>query len=324
MKVTLLTYTPEARELLLFSKQTRLSMDSGLMDEIRAWPEEKKQAELTYMLGTIESSWEFVDYTFSLTGVSRAFTHQLVRTRDDPFAENMGLGPSYAQQSQRTVGMELFEFVMPEVFNTGKENDEEDCYDAARETVIWTCDKIRTGYQHLIQIGMAPQDARALLPTNVSTNIMFKANLATLSRMAEKRLCSRTQGEYQNVFREMRLAIIAVHPWAEPFLRVACAKRGVCQFPNYKECPIKPGIFNPETGRVYEDQKYIGAGRANHFTIDELNRRVTPGRIPWPDELYPLTKSEIQTRWESMKFEARPQEMKREVLPFRNMPLDGD
>lgn len=282
MNVSLLTYTPEARELLLFSKQTRLSMDSGLMQEIRDWPEDRKQKELDYMLNTIESSWEFVDYTFSICDVSRAFTHQLVRTRD----------ASYAQQSQRTVGMEDFMYVLPEAFLDPASSDnpaDEQEINPLQTEYAKIMGAINHGYQRLRELGAAPQDARGVLPTNVATNIMIKANLATLSRMAEKRLCSRTQGEYQNIFRQMRLAIIAVHPWAAPFLRVACAKRGVCQFPNYKECPIKPGIFNPDNGLVWPE---VGK-EANDWQL-------------------PLTKTQIQERWEGMKYEAVPNsEMKR-------------
>lgn len=262
MNVALISHTQEARELLLFTKQTRLSMDGALMDEIRRWPEEKKQSELNYMLGTIESSWEFVSYVFSISKVSRAFTHQLVRTRDG----------SYAQQSQRTVDMTGFDFVTPEQFE-----------DKLELAFIQSMEGINKDYHYLIEHGAKPQDARAVLPTNVATNIICKFNLATLSRMAEKRLCTRTQGEYQNVFREMRRLVLEIHPWADPFIRVACAKRGVCQFPNYMECPIKPGIFNPDTGGVW----------------------------PWLDGSpikfnRPLTKAEIQIRWEGTKFEAVP------------------
>lgn len=291
MNVSLISYTPDALHLLLFTKQTRLSMDSGLMEEIRAWPEEKKMAELDYMLKTIESSWEFVDYTFSLSGVSRAFTHQLVRTRD----------ASYAQQSQRTVNMEGFDYVWPEQFEL--DQNFIDAYTGAMES-------INDSYQHLIQIGAKPQDARAVLPTNVATNIIVKVNLATLSRMAEKRLCYRTQGEYQTIFRQMRLAVLAVHPWADPFIRVGCAKRGVCQFPNFTECPIKPGIFNPETGEVWPDKNgnQFQPNRAYAYT------HISPEgkRFPIGMALRPLTKSEIQERWESTRFEAVPKEMKRE------------
>jgi len=72
MKVTLINHTQDAAELLLFTKSTRLSMSPGLLDEIRAWPQEKKLAELECMANTIPSSWEFVDYVFMVEGVSRA------------------------------------------------------------------------------------------------------------------------------------------------------------------------------------------------------------------------------------------------------------
>lgn len=285
MKVTLVSCTPEARELLLFTKQTRLSMDAGLMDEIRSWPEHKKVAELSYMLNTIESSWEFIDYVFSIQGVSRAFTHQFVRTRVN----------SFAQQSQRTVDMSDFEYVMPTAFESNDSltpSDAEIFFHSAME-------QAKQNYQALIQIGAAPQDARATLPEATSTNIIVKANLRSLSDTAKTRLCSRTQGEYQNVFRQMRKLVIDVHPWTEPFIRVACARLGVCAFPNYKECPIKPAVFNADTGRPWGVES-------------ELQLPGTTGQWPFP-LIKPDTRSEIQARWENMRYEAVPKsEMKRE------------
>jgi hypothetical protein len=62
MKVTLLSYTPNALDLLLFTKNTRLTMNGATLADIAAWPQEKKLAELEYMRNTIQSSWEFVDY----------------------------------------------------------------------------------------------------------------------------------------------------------------------------------------------------------------------------------------------------------------------
>ena len=39
MKVSLISYTPDAVNLLLFTKSTRLNLSPGLMAEIAAWPE---------------------------------------------------------------------------------------------------------------------------------------------------------------------------------------------------------------------------------------------------------------------------------------------
>ena len=62
--------------------------------------------------------------------------------------------------------------------------------------------------------------------------------------------------------------------------RVACAADGVCQFPNYMECPIKPGIFNPDSGRRWDNKEH----------------------------LLPLTRTVIQSLWEETDFEAVPRE----------------
>jgi|SRR4051812_15526448 len=293
MQVTLLSYTPDALTLLLATKQTRLSLSPKLLDEVRAWPEEKKQAELDYMRGTIQSSWEFVDYTFLLDGVTRAFTHQLVRTR----------AGSYAQQSQRTVNMEGFNYVATgsldhwghgqyssEDHEYNWPQGEDDNWDLGRPA--WThkhgdevygaaMNSIGKSYDKLIKIGVPPQDARGILPTNICTNIVAKFSLRTLADMAKVRLCTRTQGEYQDVFRAMRAEVIAVHPWAEPFIRVACAATGVCCFPNNTECPIKGVTFNPDTGGRWDG-------------------------LP----LKPATRERIQEAWENTRFEARPKETK--------------
>jgi flavin-dependent thymidylate synthase len=276
MNVTLLSYTPDALTLLLATKQTRLSMSPKLLDEVRAWPDRKKQEELDYMRGTIQSSWEFVDYTFLIDGVTRAFTHQLVRTR----------AGSYAQQSQRTVDMSGFDYVETGVLNECGQEEKRWTYQAAM-------DDINEAYNKLIDMGVPPQDARGILPTNICTNIVSKFSLRTLADMAKVRLCTRTQGEYQDVFRAMRAEVIKVHPWAEPFIRVACAATGVCCFPNNTECPIKGMTFNPDSGERWDLR--------NEGYVPELDQWI-PAK--------PATREEIQQAWEQVRFEARPKETK--------------
>lgn len=263
MKVELIDYTTDALEKLLFTKQTRLSMDGALLDEIKKWPVEKKYKELDYMKKTIQGAFEFIHYTFAISGVSRAFTHQFVRTRTG----------SYAQQSQRTVDMSDGDWIVPEALKTNK---------AALDQYNHTMELINNGYKRLLELGANPQDARGVLPTNICTNIVASFNLRTLSDTAKLRLCTRTAGEYQNVFREMRKKIIEIHPWAADFILVHCAATGVCCFPNYKECPIKPPIFNPDSG----------------------------GRWDGDSTRLPATREEIQIVWENTKYEAIPQQAK--------------
>ena len=49
MKVKLINYTSDAKNLLLFTKNTRLMNEDNAYAKIKDWPEDKKQAELDYM-----------------------------------------------------------------------------------------------------------------------------------------------------------------------------------------------------------------------------------------------------------------------------------
>jgi flavin-dependent thymidylate synthase len=200
MKVTLISCTPDAVDLLLFTKSTRLTMSPGLMDEIRAWPEEKKMAELDYMANTIPSSWEFVDYVFMIEGVSRAFTHQFVRSRSG----------SYAQQTMRVLDMGEFDYVYTERVKSD---------DFAKAAVDVVNTQIRAGYTYLTEtLGLPAEDARGILPTNIATNICAKFNLRAFVDLAKSRTGGRTQNEYQQVVKAMCDEVLKVHPWAEKFL----------------------------------------------------------------------------------------------------------
>lgn len=236
MNVTLLNYTPDALETLIFTKNTRLRMAATGLEEIKAWPEERKAKELEYMKNTIQSSWEFVDYVFLISDVTRAFTHQLVRHR---------VGTSFAQQAQRAVNMEGF------TYETGDSIRDDQILAACYTTAMH---EINEAYGDLIELGAKPQDARGLLPTNIHTNIVFKANLRTLHDMALKRLCVKAQGEFQDVFREIVARVSSVHPWANNFLRVECAWSGTCLFPSLpmEECHVKPRVYNQFTGFAYD------------------------------------------------------------------------
>lgn len=199
MKVTLINHTENAVDLLLFTKATRLNMTPGLLDEIRAMSEADKMAELEYMANTIPSSWEFVDYVFLVEGVSRAYTHQQVRTR----------AASYAQQTMRVLEMGEFDYVF-----TDKNMEDQTAY-ASIELLL---QHIKKTYNHLIKIGQPPEDARGILPTNIATNIVCKFNLRTFVDLAKSRTGGRTQGEYQKVINAMVDEVLKVHPWAEKFL----------------------------------------------------------------------------------------------------------
>ena len=283
-QVELVHYDPYAAELLIYTKSTRLQGKQTL-DEIKSWPPEKKMEHLDYMRDTIKSSWEFSEYVFEIHGVSREFTHQFVRTRDMAGVDDPAFGEpdanftvaSFAQESQRTVDASGNGFVLPTSLKP--------------ENVNWfkcSLAEISQDYVHAINRGEPPQNARALLPTAVATSIICKASLRTLHHMAEVRLCTRTQGQYQDVFRIMREKVYEVHPWARGWIEVYCYNTGTCCFPNYNKCPIQGPLFNPETG----------------LRFDRATVQLTPLGEPWP--LRPASRVEIYEAWETLRHEAVP------------------
>jgi flavin-dependent thymidylate synthase len=188
-----------AADLMIFTKTTRVEMTPGAREEIAAWPEERKRAELEYMANTIPSSWEFCDYTFLLEKVTRSLTHQLVRTRT----------ASYAQQTMQILDVRGF------TYETGKTIEENPTRkEVYRHHMFQTNDV----YKWLIDDGASVEDARGVLPHAIHTNIVAKANLRTIVDLFHTRISPRNLGEFRVVCEAMRAEVLRVHPWASIFL----------------------------------------------------------------------------------------------------------
>lgn len=209
MKVTLIDHTgagfarPDryAAALLIFTKSTRLQMKPDLFKEIQHWSDEKHLEELQYMANTIPSSWEFVDLSFMVEGVTRAFTHQFVRSRHWSFAQqtmrvlDVSQGPGWEYRTGPSI-----------MNNLGRKS----AYDA-------TMYAISENYKALIASGAAVEDARGILPTNILTNIVGKCNTRGYVELTRKRKSSRTQDEYREVLEGMDAEVARVFPWIKLF-----------------------------------------------------------------------------------------------------------
>ena len=206
MKVSLISYTgfghPNpmfAAALLAYTKNTRLEQGEDGFAKFLAMSEEELKPELEYIAGTLRSSWEFIDFPFQIIGVTRAFTHQFVRTRT----------ASYAQQAQRVVDLSGAAVLMPDtVANNPKARA---AWEQAQVTIM-------AAYSEMQEAGIPNQDCRGIVPTNILTNITAKINLRTLADIVGKRQNLRAQGEYADVVRGMVKCVLEVMPWVEPFL----------------------------------------------------------------------------------------------------------
>ena len=199
MRFSMIDYTGKglgegyAAKLLGFAKNTRLMRSSDFNET-----EPPTTEEIKAIASTIPSAWEFLHYTFLLEDVTRAFTHQLVRTRT----------ASYAQQTMRVLPMEDFGYKVPEKISGDPDTE------LTYERAMWRTNK---DYQSLLDKGAAPEDARGILPTNICTNILVSMNLRTVVETVRKRSSPRVQGEYREFVERLQDEVIDVHPFTGHF-----------------------------------------------------------------------------------------------------------
>ena len=202
MNVSLINFDRDAIDQLLFTKATRLNMTPGLLEEIRAWPVEKKLSDIKYMSRTIPSSWEFVSLTFLVEGLSRSDAQQVTRTRT----------ASFAMQSMRVTDVRDMAIVEPAFLDSNNE------YSSKRDH-MWQAgvDAARGAYAMLVDDGMPVQDARGVLPIATSCNLVVRYNLRAFADMLKGRESMRTQGPYREMALKMKKLVLEVWPWSEDF-----------------------------------------------------------------------------------------------------------
>lgn len=149
----------------------------------------------------LQTPLEFVDTVWLIQDVTRAFTHQLVRYR---------VGTSFVQESLRFVAKrELRVFLNKEWID----GDDLDMFQSA-------LDHVEQCYNTAIQNDVPVQDARAILPTNVLTNVWFKVSLRSLANIYTQRWCCQAQeGEWRGVLEQMKEQLNNISPLLASFLQ---------------------------------------------------------------------------------------------------------
>ncbi|MBR2835248.1 MAG: FAD-dependent thymidylate synthase [Coriobacteriales bacterium] len=208
MEVTLLYHTPDPERAVATAARLCYAPVGG-KELMEGLTQEKIEKVLsTIMRSGHFSTLEHASYTFSIEGVSRALTHQLVRHRV----------ASYNQQSQRYVKFkEAPSIIKPE---TIAENPE------FSELFDETVDAIWQAYDKLVQAGIPAEDARYLLPNACETKIVVTMNIRELLHFFEVRCCNRAQWEIRELAWKM---LELVRPTAPFIFRQAgpgCVKAG--------------------------------------------------------------------------------------------------
>ena len=164
---------------------------------------------------------EHASFTFSVEGVSRSMTHQLVRHRV----------ASYTQQSQRYVLYDtLEEYVTPP--SIAQNVEAKRAYDEVLSQVSET-------YRRLLELGMSKEDARFVLPNAAKTNIVVTMNARELRHFFNLRCCTRAQWEIREVATEMLRQARQVAPALFGGSGPTCVEYGYCP-----EGKMKPADCN--------------------------------------------------------------------------------
>jgi thymidylate synthase (FAD) len=223
LKIKLLRYTADAE--LLCGTAALTSTKSGSPSEtLKKMNMETAKRIIKRVTGYGHVSViEHASFTFSIEGVSRAMTHQLVRHRI----------ASFTQQSQRYVTYDTLEkYVTPPSITNNAE---------AQKIFGETLEKISETYQKLLKLGIKKEDARFILPNAAKTNIIVTMNARELRHFFNLRCCTRSQWEIREVAIEMLKQAKKTAPALFENAGPSCVELGYCP-----EGKIKPPECNVE------------------------------------------------------------------------------
>lgn len=209
MQIKLFSKTPNYLKVCYVAARTCYSADSPF----ELLEEEKTEEEMLRLLDHIMNNkhlsvLEHCHMTFAVKDVSRALLAQYTRHR---------IGISMSVQSQRYVSEHsskstkgLFDHVIPETIGQNKE---------ALHIYNGAMNNIQQAYDTLIDLGVAKQDARFVLPNGACTNYITSFNLRSFMDMYNKRvLVPGAQWEIKNLMIALRDALVEQEPWLGKYL----------------------------------------------------------------------------------------------------------
>ena len=216
-KVILLTHSPEPERLV--AAAAKMCYSAAEADTIWQGLTQEKTGEFIDMLAEIghESPVEHASFTFAIEGVSRSLLAQITRHRM----------ASFSVQSQRYVGENAFEYVLPPAIAQNQEaqalfaqlmKQDQEVYDKLTEILMEqhlpSC-KERGMEEKAARSAakkMAIEDARFVLPNACTTKMMVTMNTRSLYNFFRLRCCNRAQWEIRDVARQMLLLCRQVAP----------------------------------------------------------------------------------------------------------------
>lgn len=210
MDVRLITWTPSPE--LLVAAAARLCYRDISATAIL---HDLSPEEIDHLLDVILSSGhlsvvEHITFTFSIDGVSRVLTHQLVRHR---------VGVAFSQQSQRYATVRTAGYITPRTI--------QDTDDLAAQTTAHMEAGMQL-YKALLDAGVPNEDARYVLPQAVATRLVMTANLRALIQMYRLDACFRSQWEMRTLIQSCKRELRRISPRLASELKIKCFAQGYC------------------------------------------------------------------------------------------------
>jgi thymidylate synthase (FAD) len=144
---------------------------------------------------------EHINFTFHVSEVSRALSHQLVRHR---------IGFSYLQMSSRHAKPEEKGYITPPTMKL--ENLSTEKHMIVSELFNNNIEMIYRAYEELINLDIPIEDARYVLPPAFFTHISFTVNLRAARHFLELRLDNSAQWEIATLALRMYDIIYNIYP----------------------------------------------------------------------------------------------------------------
>jgi thymidylate synthase (FAD) len=193
MKVELVSYTKDGEKIVAIASKMSRSRKSW---DYHWQTMTDEEIEIWIRDAIIHGYWSVLEhsvYTFSIEGISRIASHQLVRHRI----------ASYTQLSYR-FAKPVDEYYQPIIPPSTEKRAKEIIDKAYRDSYNY--------YFKLLESGVPEEDARYVLPNGVNTNIVVTMNARELYNFFALRLCSRAQWELRQLAWKMLEEVKKVHP----------------------------------------------------------------------------------------------------------------
>jgi thymidylate synthase (FAD) len=207
--VTLLRHTPDPERVVAIA--ARVCYSPLTIAELESELSDREIGDLISLLLRVghTSPLEHVSFTFGIEG-SRAALNQLVRHRI----------ASYSQQSQRYVRLDHLECVVPPAVAASAE---------AQAIFTRVSAETHRAYCDLLDLGIAKEDARYVLPVGALSRIVATYNARSLYNLFALRCCERAQWEIRDIAREMLADVRAEAPRLFAKAGAPCETQGICR-----------------------------------------------------------------------------------------------